>query len=110
MFDSVCRKLSNAIAICRTQDLSYIVAGDMNCDLMNPEGPISQVLSTACSGLNIMEDDLDFMYVHNFGVTSSLDFIMCSHQPVPLCQSHVDTSVSTSDYLPVGYVFPLIHL
>lgn len=105
-FVSACRKLANAIANCRTQDLSYIVAGDMNCDLLNPESPRSQVLSTTCAGLNIIENYLDFTYVHNSGATSSLDFIMCSHQPVPLCQSHVDTSISASDHLPVSYVFP----
>ena len=85
-FVSACRKLADAIANCRTQDLSYIVAGDMYCDFLNPESPRSQVLSTTCAGLNIIENDLDFTYVHNSGATSSLDFIMCSHQPVPLCQ------------------------
>ena len=103
-FNVACGQICGAVDGCVTQKLSCIVTGDMNCNLCD-NSPRTQVLVAACESLRVLENDLDYTYVHNSGSVSSLDSMLCSADVKTNGKCRVKLSICASDHLPISNVF-----
>ena len=73
--------------------------GMRTIDRSVPDHSRSQILLSALSNLYVVPNDHSYTYIHNSGVKSSLDFMLCSNGMTANGSSHVDFSISVSDHL-----------
>jgi len=106
LFDKACRALSTLASDCESLNLAVILAGDINCNLLDDCSSRTNILSSICLQLVPVENDQDFTYIHPLGSPSSFYFMFCSPEIKPDSKTAVITLFQTSD-LPISNIFPI---
>ena len=63
-FSLTCTSIAKLVSKYEHEGLSFLLFGDLNCELSDAENNRSQILLLACPSLTYVGNDRDFTYIH----------------------------------------------
>ena len=100
-FAKSCDKLQGLISGIESLGYSWLLAGDLNCNIHISSSRSETLLNALPAAHRTINKDCSFSYIHNSGAVSDLDQCVCS----PLLHTsdvHVDDEERDSDHLPLN--------
>ncbi|XP_065566258.1 uncharacterized protein LOC136031014 [Artemia franciscana] len=100
-FSQACNRLRTLLSDLSKQNTKWVLAGDMNTDLLSNFERSEIFLDSLPGGFHLADKDLLFTCIHNRGgLTSNLDHVIVSDSTLLSSIVHVDDSKIDDDHLP----------
>ena len=101
-FFQACNRLRTLLSDLSKQNTKWVLAGDMNIDLLSNSDRSEIFLDSLPGGFHLADKDLLFTYIHNRGgLISNLDHVIVSDSTLLSSIVHVDDSKIDDDHLPI---------
>ena len=101
-FSQACNRLRTLLSDLSKQNTKWVLAGDMNTDLLSNSDRSEIFLDSLPGGFHLADKDLLFTYVHNRGgLTSNLDHVIVSDSTLLSSIVHEEDSKIDDDHLPI---------